>query len=266
MIGRDALGRPVSLAAPLQKVLSLSPATTENLFAMGAGKYLVGRTTACDYPPESQKIPTVGDFYRPTLERIITLQPQLVVLDSNTITTLEADALQKKLRAPVFVFQTKHYSDVSQQLSIMATWFPEKPIKDATQRHLSALLSAQKRAQSRKKSALRAFLEIYETPLCAAGEGAFVTDLLVLLGVQNAVKGSNPYPQISREQLFILNPDLYIIAASVNIDKKRHFDSPLDKMEAVKKGRVYTLPADHLLRPTPRLAQGLERLAKLLPS
>ena len=264
MILQDALGRSVSISLPPRRLISLSPATTENLFAIGAGKYVVGRTTACDYPQESQKISTIGDFYRPTLERILTLSPDLIVFDSNTVNVDDADALQRKLKTPIYVFQTMHYTQISMQLATMASWFNETRILSLVKKQQRILLTAQKRAQSRKKSNLRALIEINQTPLFAAGEGAFVSDLLTLLGIQNAVKGKD-YPQISREQLFTLNPDIYIIAMPEGSKKERTFTSPIDKIKAVQKQHVYMLPPDHLLRPTPRLALGLETLAKLLP-
>jgi iron complex transport system substrate-binding protein len=266
---KDALGRTVAFTTPPHRLISLSPATTENLFAIGAGKYLVGRTTACDYPPPCQKIPTIGDFYRPTIERILTLKPEVIVLDSNTITTIDADALQKKLKTPVYVFQTQHYDDITNQLNTLSSWFSEKTITENTKKQAEILSRAKLQAiayakKQQGKPAITAFIEINETPLYAAGNNAFVADLLMLLGLKNTVQGTNAYPQISREQLFTFNPDIYIIAQSSGITEKRKFSSPLDTIKAVQMGRIYTIPNDQLLRPTPRLAIGLTTLAKFL--
>jgi iron complex transport system substrate-binding protein len=269
---KDALGRSVTFSRPPHRLISLSPATSENLFAIGAGKYLVGRTTACDYPMECQKIPSVGDFYRPTIERILTLKPDLIVFDSNTITINDADALQKRLKTPVYVFQTRRYDDITKQLSILASWFSEKSIQEKTKKQIEALsvaklqaiACAKKQQDKPNTSNLTAFIEINETPLYGAGNAAFVADILPLLGLKNSVLGATAYPQISREQLFTFNPDIYIIAQSSGVTEKRKFSSPLDKIKAVQAGRVYAIPNDHLLRPTPRLALGLTTLAKLL--
>jgi iron complex transport system substrate-binding protein len=269
VIEKDALGRFVTFSRPPHRLISLSPATTENLFAIGAGKYLVGRTTACDYPAPCQTIPTIGDFYRPAIERIITLKPDLIVLDSNTIAISDADTLQKRLKTPIYVFQTKHYDDIVTQLNTLSSWFDEKSIKLNTKKQIESLSLAKSQAiayakKQQGKPARTAFIEINETPLYGAGNEAFVADLLMLLGVKNSVVGASAYPQISREQLFTFNPDIYIIAQSSGVTQKRKFSSPLDKIKAVQNGRVYAIPNDHLLRPTPRLALGLAALAKLL--
>jgi ABC-type Fe3+-hydroxamate transport system substrate-binding protein len=271
---KDTLGRVINLSKPPRRLLSLSPATTENLFAIGAGAYLVGRTTACDYPKECVRIASVGDFYRPSIERIFTLAPDLVVLDSNTIDLAGADDLQKRLKTPIFVFQTKHYADIATQLSTLASWFDTPSVRRETKAQQAILtraaqtaqMHAQKQHAKPNKSALRAFIEINETPLYGVGTGAFVADILRLLGLQNAVPSPTAYPQISREQLFTYNPDVYIIAQPTGqpTSQKRVFTAPLNTIKAVQTGCVYTVPADQLLRPTPRLALGLETLAQLL--
>jgi ABC-type hemin transport system substrate-binding protein len=76
--GSDASAR--SASTPARRIVSLSPASTELLFALGAGDRVVGRTTWCDYPPEARRVPSVGDGLNPNLEAILALRPDLVVL------------------------------------------------------------------------------------------------------------------------------------------------------------------------------------------
>src|SRR5258707_15896998 len=65
--------------ASIPRIVSLSPNTTETLFAIGAGDRLVGRSRFCDYPPEVRSIPSVGGYVDPSLEAILALAPHLVV-------------------------------------------------------------------------------------------------------------------------------------------------------------------------------------------
>src|SRR5215204_3843547 len=78
----DDAGRRVSLPARVSRVISLAPNLTEIVFAVGAGDRLVGRTSYCDFPPEAKSVPEVGDTLHPSLERIISLKPQVVLVST----------------------------------------------------------------------------------------------------------------------------------------------------------------------------------------
>ncbi|MFN3422701.1 MAG: ABC transporter substrate-binding protein, partial [Armatimonadota bacterium] len=98
---KDDLGRFVKLPQQVRRIVSLAPSATENLFAIGAGNLVVGVTSACDYPPQARKLPQVGDFMKPSLERIAALKPDLIVIVSSTIPKAIADDLQAKTKVPV---------------------------------------------------------------------------------------------------------------------------------------------------------------------
>lgn len=85
IILRDDLARVLKLAAPARRIVSLSPAATENLFAIGAGKWVVGVTAADTFPPEVTKLPKVGDFGTPRYETLRALQPDLIIAESGKI-------------------------------------------------------------------------------------------------------------------------------------------------------------------------------------
>jgi iron complex transport system substrate-binding protein len=97
---KDDLGRVVKVPEKVSRIVSLAPSATENLFAIGAGHLIVGVTSACDYPPEVRKLPQVGDFMKPSLERIAALKPDLIIIVSSTIPKAIADDLQGKTKTP----------------------------------------------------------------------------------------------------------------------------------------------------------------------
>jgi iron complex transport system substrate-binding protein len=107
-------------------------------------------------------------------------------------------------------------------------------------------------------------VEINEMPLYAAGPGSFVADMIALAGGRNVVTGNQPYPLMSKETLLLADPQVYVIALPTGQTAAHGFTSPLNKLQAVRNKRVIALPADHLLRPTPRLALGMKVLAATL--
>lgn len=263
---RDDLNRVLNLANPARRIVSLSPATTENLFAIGAGRLVVGVTSADTYPAAVSKITSVGDFGTPRYETIRILKPDLIIAESGT---LRADALRgisERARVPVFAQISARYADVEKHLRQLATIVgsPER-----VQKSVDALrageASAKRLAQGKKP--VSAFLEVSRSPLYAAGPGSFLDDLLRIAGGVNVVKTRDPYPMVSRESLLVANPDVYIVTvagALERIQPASPLPAPLSTLRATKQNRVYALPIDLLFRPTPRLAKGLVLLAKAL--
>lgn len=263
---RDDLNRVLTLAGPARRIVSLSPAATENLFAIGAGRFVVGVTSADTYPTAVSKITSVGDFGTPRYETIRVLKPDLIIAESGT---LRADALQgiaERAKVPVFAQVSARYADVEKHLRQLAaiTGLP-----DGAKKSIAALrtgeASARRLAQGKKP--VSAFLEVSRSPLYAAGPGSFLDDLLRIAGGVNVVRTREPYPMVSRESLLVSNPDVYIVTISGATERVQIADalpSPLNTLRAAKQNRVYALPIDLLFRPTPRLAKGLYLLAKAL--
>ena len=257
---RDDLGRTVTMPRPGRRVVSLTPATTENLFAVGAGGLLAGITSVDDYPPAVKNIPRVGDMSFPSYERLLAVRPDLIVFDSATIVRAEAEKLAGKVRCPVFVQRSQKIDDVPRHLEALGTLTGrEREAKKA-----AALLQIQFRAIDRHvlgKPRPTAFIEVSETPLYAAGARSFLGDAVARAGGENVVTEGGPFPIVSKELLLSKNPAHYIIAVGKSEHLKRTFAPPLDRLAAVRAGNVHYILADTLFRPTPRLALGLKSLA-----
>ncbi|MBC8141190.1 MAG: ABC transporter substrate-binding protein [Armatimonadetes bacterium] len=263
---RDDLGRVLTLAAPARRIVSLSPAATENLFAIGAGRFVVGVTAADTYPPEATKLPRVGDFGAPRYETLRALKPDLIIAESGT---LRADALvgiAERAKTPVFAQVSARYADVEKHLRQLATLTglgrgADKPIAA-----LRAAEASAKRA-AKGKPPVSAFLEVSRSPLYAAASGSFMDDCLRIAGGVNVVKGLDPYPMVSRESLLLSDPQVYVTTfagATETIRRGEPLPAPLSRIRAAKTGRVVALPVDLLFRPTPRLARGLLLLSRVL--
>lgn len=263
----DDTGRTVSLPRPPQRIISLAPSVSENLFAIGAGGLVVGVTTADDYPPAVARLPRIGNFYQPLVEKIRALRPDLVVVESGTVHRADMDNLANRLQAPVYAQNSRRFSDVARQLLRLG----EMTGHAAQARPVAAAFSAKAARVARRIQGQRpvsVFVQIDLTALYAAGPGSFIDDLIRLAGGINVVRGSNPFPLVSKEAVIAGDPAVYIFTVpagpNVALPSPPPVDPALREIAAVRNRRVYGINADLLSRPAPRLADGLTLLAKLL--
>lgn len=244
---KDDLGRRVVLKQPAQRIVSLSPATTENLFAIGMGKALAGVTSACDFPAPAQRLPRIGDFTHPSYEKILALRPDLIVFDSATVRATEVEALAARLHVPVFAQSSRKVADIARHLEELArltgTTFDTRALRAALK---PAVVTGRRK---------RVFIEVSGSPLYGVGPGSFVDDLIRVAGGENALKDGGAFPLVSRERLAAAAPELYVIALATGAKPTA---------PAISGIRVSRINADLLFRPTPRLAEGLTALRKAL--
>src|SRR5207247_2973284 len=116
----DDAGRRVTLSAPARRIVSLSPAVTELLFALGAGAGVVGRTTWCDYPPAARAVPSVGDGLNPNLEAVAARRPDLVILYRSALNETAAQQLARLGIAAAVVRQDR-LEDLARAAGLVAT-------------------------------------------------------------------------------------------------------------------------------------------------
>lgn len=276
MILRDDLNRPVTLAAlPVRRIVSLAPSVAENLWAIGAGKTLVGGTTGDDYPAQAALVPRVGDFYKPSIERIRALKPDLVIVDSATVIPAAMDDLQARLGLPVWAQKSNSYASITVHLLQLGKLTGQMA---GANRAAQILQQAQNAAQNRarqRSAKPSVFIQIDSTALYAAGPNTFLDDLIRLAGGTNAVKGTNPFPLVSKETLLLTNPRVYLLTVplppsgpkGVALSRpapESAIDPVLRALSAVQQGRTFLINADLVSRPTPRVAQGLTELTRLL--
>jgi iron complex transport system substrate-binding protein len=261
---RDDLGRVLNLPAPAKRIVSLAPAITENLFAIGAGGLLVGITTADEYPPQVKNLTRIGDFGQPAYERILSLKPDLAIVESATANRADIENAARRMKVPIFVQMSRRYSDVPRHLEQLGILTGQGAAgKKAALAMTQRADKVCKRVAGQKP--VTVFVEVSEEPFYAAGPGSFVDDLIRLAGGVNVVKGTNPFPIYSKESLLVANPTHYIIAVGGDMGSARTtLKPPLNRLAAAKNGHIHRISSNYLFRPTPRLAQGLEEMAKAL--
>ncbi|NOY75378.1 MAG: cobalamin-binding protein [Kiritimatiellaeota bacterium] len=248
------------------RVVSLSPCLTELVFHLGKGNLLVGRTSACDYPEDAKKVEVVGGFGKPSLEKLLTLKPDVVIASA--------------LADPALVSSIKRFG-------IDFHLLPTKSIEDyyVSVATLGKILHCEKKAFAeiaRVGKGLRRFaklnaekgfkrpsvyLEIWDRPYMTVGKKSFINDLITYAGGENiAGKLNQAYFNCSVELIITSDPEVIICPAmktgrEADVESRRGWK----RISAVREHRVYVdLNDDLIYRLGPRILEGVELLRSLI--
>ena len=251
---------PSTFAAPPKRIVSLSPGTTEMLFALGLGKFVVGDTVYCDYPPAAKTIAKVGDV-NTSYEKVLALRPDLIVADS--VANARAVARLSALHQPVLAVTPTSLLGVEtslRQIGARTGTAKQAEVVVGQMEHQARL--AAKIAAADRRPRPRVLVVIQVSPLWTAGNGSFIDDLITRAGGINLGRAVPGYGPFSKEQVLANAPD--VILGDPAVAAAFRTDPLLRRLPAVTRGRVYSLPPDLTSRPGPRLADGLVLVAQAL--
>jgi len=257
----DALGREVKISSPPQKVISLSPAITEILFALELDEKIIGTTEYCDYPEEAKNKPKMGNFENPNFELIVDSEPDLVFIAAGIQTSL----IEKfnELNIKVFCLDAETVEQVISNIELAGQIMDANDKAKALSSKMKEKLSTiQEKIQGQEKPLV--FFEIWDDPLMSAGPGTFINNLIELAGGINLAKdAATRYPQINFEVLVDKNPDIYI---AINHQRKNDITNRpnFQSLKAIQEGKIYTIEDDLVTLPGPRIIMGLEEMAKII--
>lgn len=251
------------------RIVSLNPNVTEILFALDVGDRIVGATTFCDYPPEAKNIPRVGGMGKPNIETILTLRPDLII--ASNIHAYDATRKLQESGITLLQFKMERFEDIFAAIEGIAT----KTDAEARAAELTANMRntlatvAQSYRDTPEAERPRVFFEIWQDPLGTIGGSSFVNDVIERAGGVNVARDlEDPYPRISSEAVVGWNPDVIILGyMSESGLTAKHIAQRIgwSEIKAVKSGRIVTsIPADLLLRPGPRLVDGIAMLSDIL--
>jgi iron complex transport system substrate-binding protein len=260
----DDAGRRVALPVRVNRVISLAPNLTEIVFAVGGGDRLVGRTSYCDYPAAAKAVTEVGDTLNPSLERIIALKPQVVLISTASQLEVFTQQLQSQNIA-VFVTDPHDLDGVFRSIDQIGRMLGQA--EQATQLVQQLRERTAKVEQAIKNEpAVRVFFQLSAKPLYTAGQDAFATDLMRRAGASSVTADvPGAWPKYSDESALASRPEAIILPTGGSMGEGNSTTSEaLNKSPAVLQNRVYKLNGDHLVRPGPRAVDGLEEIAMAL--
>jgi iron complex transport system substrate-binding protein len=256
----DDAGDTVRVAAPARRIVSLVPATTELLFAIGAGPQLVGRTAWCDYPAEAQQVPNLGDGISPNLEAILAARPDLVVL-YNSSQNARVAARLRELGIPALRYHTDALSDVGRVARILGSLSGHARAADSVAAALDTALAA---ASIRPGPASpEVLLLVWEQPPMTIGRGSFLSELVERAGGRNLFADvSATAGTVSIEAIAVRDPDLILTTAdgpSAFMNRPEWRAVP-----AVRAGRFIKVTGSEFSRPGPRTPSAIRELRTML--
>ena len=260
----DDAGRRVVLPARVTRVISLAPNLTEIVFAVGAGDRLVGRTSYCDYPPEAKTVAEIGDTLHPSLERIIALKPQVVLISTSSQLEIFTQQLQSQNIA-VFVTDPHNLEDVLRSIQQVGEMLGQKEQAELLVKKLRERTSAVELAVKGTQP-VRVFYQVSAEPLYTAGHDAFVTDLMRRAGASSVTADvPGAWPKYSNESALAARPEAIILPTGGSMGSANSdVTEALRQSPAALQGRVYKINDDYLTRPGPRAIDGLEAMARAL--
>lgn len=264
----DATGESFTFDKAPAKIVSVSPAETESLFALGLDEQIVGVSDYDDYPEAATKKPKMGGITKPNEESIIAAEADIVF----TGISMSKESVKKLRDLGITIFKTdpKSVDDVMNNIETFGkiTDHQEKAQEITTQmkQDVADVTEAVKAVKPEEKK--KVYVEF--SPGWTVGKGEFMDELITLAGGNNVASDLTGWNQINEENIIASNPDVILYANDVIDENSKTLDqiikarSGWDQITAVKNDAVIGLDANLLSRPGPRVTQGLKEVAKAI--
>ncbi len=257
-------------ALPTRRLVSLAPNLTELVYALGLEEHLVGRSSACDYPPESVAVPVVGGFGRPNREALWQTRPDVVIA-----TDLEKPGVIQQLEqrgVQVLILPCESWDELKEAALSIASSLKQRERARGWIEELDERLDALRaRVASRwgDEGGPSVYVEVWGRPLTTAGGHSFLHEVITLAGGRNVTGDLRArYQSVSSEWVIRQDPQVILLAymlADMQVTESIRSRIGWSAIDAIRHDRIIDgISPDLLLRPGPRLIEGAERLAERL--
>ena len=257
----DDLGDTVVVGRTPRRIVSLNPATTEMLFALGAGARLVGRTHWDVYPDSARLVPDLGNGLQPNVEAVLATRPDLVVLYASE----DNRAAARRFRAAgvgTVALKVDSIAEFRRAVLLLGQLVGDtaraRTVADSVARTLAAV-----RAATAGLPRVSVFWHVWDAPLLTIGAGSYLNELVEIAGGRNVYRDlPSPSPQITLEDVVRRDPD--VILAGPEGARRIQTDPAWRSLAAVRAGRVRLVDTAIVGRPSVRLGEAAVSLARLL--
>ena len=252
----------VHKSIPAKRVIALSPHAVEMLYAIGAGETIVATTDHADFPEQAKNIPSIGGYYGIQMERVIELNPDLIVVWESG-NKMEDIGQLKQLGFNVFNSDPKSLDDVAKELEqlgeLTGNQQQAKRVANDYRKQLSVI-----RSENQQKPAVKVFYQLWSTPLMTVSKGSWIEHIISACHGENVfIDAASEYPQISVENVLLTGAEVILQSQDegnvIGVDW-----STWPELPAVKNNHIYQLNADLLHRASPRAILGVQALCDAL--
>jgi len=260
----DDGGTPVSIPASPRRIVSLIPATTELVFALGAGDRLVGRTSWCDYPAEAAKVPDLGNGIGPNLEAVLGTRPDLVLLYYSPGNALAAGRL-RDLGVAVLELRTDRIADLDRVARLLASVLGDRTAADTLLQRVHREIDAGSAPAAPPAGRPTVLLLSWDRPPITLGRGSFLSEIVERAGARNAFDDlAAPSAPVSIEAIAARNP-AFILTSSVDLPAIASRPE-WAVVPAVREHRFLRMQGSEFNRPSPRIGSAITALRATLDS
>ena len=241
------------------RVVSLSPSLSEMVVELGAADVLVGRLDAGEPLPELVSVPSVGRYGQLDMERLLSLQPDLLLLWPGSVGIAQREQL-RSLKIPTYIGEPGSLDQLADQVEALAAAL-ERPARghalaDQLRQRLAGL-----RAKYQSDKPVRVFYQVWDQPLYTIGGGQIISDALAVCGASNVFDHLKlPAPQVGIESVLQRNPEVIIAGTQAQLDAWKAWP----QIDAVKHGRLLLLADKGLERPSGQMLEATARLCEQL--
>lgn len=258
----DDAGNKIQLNKPAQRIISLAPHATELLFEAGAGQHIIGVVQYSNFPEAAKRIPQVGGYKKLDMERIVSMQPDLIIGWQTGNQESELAQLQQ-LGFTVFLTEPRRLPDIASLLERFGKLAGSETIAKRAASHFMQRYQSLKQQYQGKKP-LRAFYQIWDQPLMTINGKHLISDVMRLCGLQNVFANVGTLvPRINQESVLEADPQLIVAGGmgKVRPDWARQWQRWTD-LSAIRLNALFDIPPDIIQRHSPRILQGAEELCR----
>jgi iron complex transport system substrate-binding protein len=271
----DSLGRKVTVPRLPERIVSLAPSNTEILFAVGAGRQVIGRTSFDNYPPDARSIASIGGMTPKSinLEAIMALRTDLVLATGGVQEPIIGSL--ERLKLVVVALDATDFNGVARNIRLVGRFTGNTARADrlATD-FLDRVAAVGRRVASRRSRRPKVLFLLWEDPVTTAGPGTFIGQIIEAAGGSNVFGDvTTRYPRPSEEEILARAPEIILgtygdmNSGGPNDDARRkriRSRAGWAQIPAVRDNRITFLDEDLITRPGPRLVEGLEAVAEVL--
>lgn len=264
----DMKGRDFELDGPATKIVALTAADCEIIYAVGAGDTLVGRGEYCNYPEEVLDIPAVQSGSETNIEQIIALEPDVVIMGTMDQSLEQIEALEQA-GFLVVVTDAQDVDGIYESITLIGgvTGRDSEAAKlnEDIQSELARISEMAAENKSEEQKSVYFEVSPLEWGLWAAGNGTFMNELAEMIGLENSFSDFEQWGEISQEQVIERDPDYIVTIAMYFGEGPRPEEEIMSRpgwsdITAVKEQQVFSADSDELSRPGPRIVEGISSL------
>lgn len=251
----DDDGHSVTLQQPARRIISLAPSMTELLFSLGAGDRVVGVMDFSDYPPEARERPVVGRFDMLDMERILALEPDLIVAwrSGNPRTSVQR---LKELGFTVYIAEPDSLGSIAGHLTRLGQLTGQTDEADILREHFESELAALQNTYSHR-TPVTVFYQVWHSPIISVGGAELINDMINLCGGSNIFSELPVGPKVNLEDVLVRDPQVIIASGSTD-DSPEWLNEWLQwtQLQAVSGQHLYSIAPDLVQRHSMRALQG----------